>query len=764
MADHEIHNNENTQANRHTLLSSGSLREAFLDWLSEEHSQNLDLDVLVNSFDSISEYILRKKIYKVNLWSVSQHSVFQSLYNKISSNKWLKIFNRTTYKVFLTAGQLYLKFLEDKPYAIKMDLPKEINEVENNESSIPQDTAALALTEKHESMKLFVDFAHPELCAKTRPVNCFINGQAVIPEKQNWTSLLIAITERFIAEDNPNLSDLENKSLYGSKVFFMPRKTDFRAYHKLSNGKWIYTNYNPQIIVKIIGKLCQHCQISLSNVVISYLPKDSLIESSIRPNIHMVEASATSFKTILEPTLAKRITEIISTYFPNGFRIDSPIELMRFRHFAGEEIDNKIPSNDEELKRAIASCGTIFGGKIYVIDNEIESSIQKNVDLAFSEGAEIIFYSSFYKQHEEWLFPGSVISEEMLKNILMKLYPEYTHKVNYLSPKHENGTELDKIKNEIMRVWGKDVIMNYQQLATRLPYIPIEKIKYVLAHDESFIWNSKEVYSHVDMVDITKEECATIAEYVEESCRKNGYAPFSGIPLGEIEERNYELTSTAIYNAVFRIVLVDKYDRRGKIIIPKGDTLNPLSIIKKYCSTLDKCSLQDLLNFHRELAGETRNRSIPMEAAYSVMVRTNKNSFVAEKYVHFDTAEIDSILDLIVTGEYIPLKSITTFAAFPHCGYSWNLFLLESYCRRFSDRFRFDTPSVNSRNAGAIIRKSCSLKYVEVMADAVAKSGVALDKKTVSKFLYKSGYIGRSTTAKTTEIIEKAKTIRERRN
>ena len=61
------------------------------------------------------------------------------------------------------------------------------------------------------------------------------------------------------------------------------------------------------------------------------------------------------------------------------------------------------------------------------------------------------------------------------KNILMKLYPEYTHKVNYLSPKHENGTELDKIKNEIMRVWGNDVIMNYQQLATRLPYIPIEK-------------------------------------------------------------------------------------------------------------------------------------------------------------------------------------------------------------------------------------------------------------------------------------------------
>ena len=143
MANHEIHNNEKHKQSTYFIIIE-FIERSFLDWLSEGHSQNLDLDVLVNSFDSISEYILRKKISKVNLWSVSQHSVFQSLYNKISSNKWLKIFNRTTYNVFLTAGQLYLKF-EDKPYAIKMDLPKEINEVENNESSIPQYTAAFTL-------------------------------------------------------------------------------------------------------------------------------------------------------------------------------------------------------------------------------------------------------------------------------------------------------------------------------------------------------------------------------------------------------------------------------------------------------------------------------------------------------------------------------------------------------------------------------------------------------------------------------------------
>jgi hypothetical protein len=84
--------------------------------------------------------------------------------------------------------------------------------------------------------------------------------------------------------------------------------------------------------------------------------------------------------------------------------------------------------------------------------------------------------------------------------------------------------ELDKIKNEIMRVWGSDVLLSYQQLATRLPYIPINKIKYVLAQNNNFIWNSKEVYSHVGVVDVTDDECAAIADYVAIACRKNGYA------------------------------------------------------------------------------------------------------------------------------------------------------------------------------------------------------------------------------------------------
>ncbi len=467
-------------------------------------------------------------------------------------------------------------------------------------------------------------------------------------------------------------------------------------------------------------------------------------------------------KIVPEPSFAEIIKKTMSIRFSNGFRINSPIELRRFRRFVTEDFGDEILITDEELTKSITSSGTLFDGKVYIISNEIENRIQKQVDLVVSSGTEIIFYSSFYSQHEEWLFHGSVISEKMLKDILVTLYPKYMHKRNYFSPKVGNYTEHTKIKREIMHFWGSNVTLNYEQLSERLPYIPIDKIKSVLTQNSDFIWNATEVYTHVAKVDLSDEEITIIKNYVAVACQKDGYASLNDIPLEEISERNYELTITAIHNAVFSIILADNYEKRGKIITRKGDTLDARTIIKEHCRTLDKCSLQDLLDLERELTGES-HRWIPMEAGYAVMVRTDEYRYVSEKHVYFNTEKIDHALDRYMTGDYLPLKSVNTFATFPDCGQVWNLFLLESYCRRFSNRFRFEVLAVNSKNAGAVVRKSCRLSYLEIMADAVANSKTPLEKTVIEEFLCNNGYIGRRSYARTSELIEQAKAIRERR-
>ena len=860
--------------------TSESTKNAFFGWLSAGNAKKYSPSTITVCLDRISEYALSKKISFSDLWSVTKPSVFKPIYNKLLEAKLLRIADRNTYNVFIVAGQLYLKFLKEKPFAtkaslvdtvepvqiveeqptdvispeslitwlttqpnsngtlylenvvrqyvrylcsapIRLDLPLSMEErdvfachtvaelntlwetfrtapnykmvnsdtrgsfsaglsclsrylehlsgnSENNAAAVPapkQFSATIQTNKDKHNMNttMFVDFDRPEQCAQTRPVSCTINGQAVIPKKQNWSQLLVAITERLIAEGNPNLADLDRMPLYGSKVFFMPNKADFGTCALLSSGKWIYTNYNPQTVVTIIRNLCRHCGVALEDVLISFVPKNTPIERSgeciINSNTNPYDPTAT--QAMFEPKIFKTVMNVLSAHFPNGFRVDSPIELMRFRNFAAEYSADDIPLADEELKKVIVSCGHLFEGKVYVVGKETESRLQEEIDAEVDSGAEVIYYASVYARHENWLFAGSVISEDMLKGMLKKLYPAYLHKSNYFLTKRNNGTELAIIKNEIMRVWRGDILLNYEQISERLPYIPLEKIKYVLAQNGDFIWNSTEVYTHIGMVDISDEERSEIENYVANACRTVGYASISDVPLGELREHNYELTLTAIHNAVFAIVLSNKYDKRGKIITRKGDMLDALTIMKEHCRIIDKCSLQDLLDYERELTGET-HRWIPMEAGYAVLVRTAKNSFVAEKYVRFDIDRIDDALDLFVTGDYLPLKSITTFATFPYCGQVWNLFLLESYCRRFSRRFRFEVLAVNSRNAGAIVRKNCRLTYSEIMADAVAVSGVELDKVSVIEFLCSTGYIGKRSYAKTEELIEQAKAIRER--
>jgi hypothetical protein len=49
------------------------------------------------------------------------------------------------------------------------------------------------------------------------------------------------------------------------------------------------------------------------------------------------------------------------------------------------------------------------------------------------------------------------------------------------------------------------------------------------------------------------------------------------------------------------------------------------------------------------------------------------------------------------------------------------------------------------------------------MTDAVANTDVPLNGTAVGKFLYESGYTGRRTSSKVDEIIDMAKSIRERK-
>ena len=466
------------------------------------------------------------------------------------------------------------------------------------------------------------------------------------------------------------------------------------------------------------------------------------------------------FIPALDPAVVEQVTDVLSSHFTNGYRLNSLIEMARFRSFATEDLDEEITLTDEELKSYIVACGTSFDGKAYAVSAQAKEQIKKQAEEYFADGAQAIFFAEFYAKNENWLFEASVVSEDMLIDILRKLFPKLSFTQTYFG--YTNASIFTALEGEILRVWGDDILLTYSQLAERLRYVPLERIKSALSQNGDFIWSSEETYSHVSRIEITDEQRQVIREAAVRECNACGFTSITNLPIGEMEERNYELSITAVHNAVYHICLSDKFDKKGKIVTRKGDVIDALTIMKEYCRTIDKCSLDDLLTYAKELTGEV-HRWISMEAGNTVLIRIDIDTYVADRYVYFNIDIIDEAIELLVKGDYLPLKSFTTFGAFPDCGQTWNLFLLESYCRRFSRKFRFDALTVNSRNAGAVIRISCSMDYTEIMTDAVAKADVPLKGTAVGKFMFETGYTGRSTTARVNEIIDKAKAIRERR-
>jgi hypothetical protein len=618
---------------------------------------------------------------------------------------------------------------------------------------------SLATTPKNtiETLTLRVDFARPKQYDKTRPIFCSINGKTVAFDKEEWIELLIAIIAWFTSGVDPDIVPLDKNFSPERPVPFMLHDDPSLECVQIPTGRWIYKNFIPKAIVECIKILCGYCGVKLEDVVIEVVSNKRECNRSTSLKTNTPADVALLSTTEFPPEFIKRLREILAEKFPKGFRTASHIELSCFRKFADNNLSTPEFISDEELERAIVYSGILFDGKVYIVPAAAQERIKRSAEQYFNSGAEIIFYSEFYTKNEKWLFEANVISEGMLVNILKEIFPLLTFTAVYFGNIGEAvGTALSK---EILRVWGEDIVLTYGQIAERLKYVPIARIMATLAQSGCFLWCSVGVYSHIGKVSLLESEREAVRKAVRDGCDACGYFPAADMLLGEVMERNDKLSPAAIHEGVFQLCLADEYCKNGKIIAPKGAALNVLKIMRDCCASIDRCTLADLFQLEQKLTGEKHGHH-PMEAGYSVLVRIDRDTFVAEKYLNFDSEAIDKAICGFVAGEYLPLKSFTTFAGFPYCGQAWNPFLLESYCRRFSIEFRFDCPAANSQNAGAVIRKSCGLSYTDIMADAVAKSGVLLSDKETTLFLYESGFIGRNRTAKIAEVIEKAKNIK----
>ena len=546
-----------------------------------------------------------------------------------------------------------------------------------------------------------------------------ISGKPVLFFK-TWESLYVELIKE-IYEDYPQefrrlliriLLNPSNSLSSGIKVSNKTDAANLKKAAQIADDLYIETYHSPTDIVSNIKQLMDICEISYDEIKIYYrLQIDDQIEEDDTIDAPEEPEQDEIIEEVTTDDISDGIRLVLNQHFPYGFKLDSVRDLMRFRRFADTDAINNIPEDDDELKSKLLSVGTIINDKLYVKSEDLSEELRQIVKNIFSDGTTVIYYQALLEHEHEWMNSQHISSEEMLKELLQKYFPDCHHARRFMV-NGKKQTEKDSLTAELKRVWGDTASRSVDDLSADLPYIPTENIWRGISGSPHFSRVTEGIYFLNDRLIITDEEADAILDYVESACDKDGFASLGDLPLESIEEVNYEIPLPTIQSAIYGRLLSDQYTLNGKILTKDNAELNSIVLLKQYLSEKESCTFSELAEKNLELTG-VQNRKNVFQALYDGMVRVDANQFVTPSAVEFPIDEIDRVLSGLIPDHFCALREITTFALFPMCGQSWNHYLLESYCYRFSKRYSLSLINFNDKNAGIITEKDFGKSIVK---------------------------------------------------
>lgn len=328
-------------------------------------------------------------------------------------------------------------------------------------------------------------------------------------------------------------------------------------------------------------------------------------------------------------------------------------------------------------------------------------------------------------------------------------------------PQEKNLERL--LLGEVRAHWGGESLLTLPQLQERLPYLGEADIKLAIGKGEELVLNETSTasrcasYLNLNYFELPPEEVERMVRIIEEGLDKEGSFTLSSLPLEEWHYLNdSRLTEMAWINGLYFKYLADKYQRKGSSAFINRfgqDTISGMDMMRQLCKDLgEKIVSLDELN---DLGCEALNapekpgavRQLAFDYGYQYLVRIDAKEFVQPNMVDFQVDEIDRILDEILP-EFLSVGDIpnSLFLSLPYCGYTWNEYLLSSYCYRFSKRFKLLLPSHRQwtvKILGLLMRKECQIDYEDALVVVLKRAKVRPTMEAISEYLIEGGYLGR---------------------
>lgn len=437
------------------------------------------------------------------------------------------------------------------------------------------------------------------------------------------------------------------------------------------------------------------------------------------------------------PNSVQRIIGIIKENFSNGVRNDF-IDINRvLRIYLNSYPEEKI--SRDFIIEVIRLNGIKVGTRFYFVS---ESDIERIVLVlgTILEKYSIVYYSAVYKKHADFFAKLNIFSPEVLKKILQENDDENFYFADFCS-----SNRMTRIDYEISKIFMEsDISWSLEDLQKIFLYVPEEKILAEL-NTKRYLPTIAGKYFSVSKIKFNREEIFAAENKIFAVIEEKNFATPEDYSLSLNFELNPEIDEKVLLELIYKKFFADKFAMRGKKLLNKADKKIKNFVkdtIENFLADRDEIFVSDLLNYAKKNCPSNRNYSIVLDYCFKFMVRVDENLFVKDSLINFDVAEIDEALTPFVQDKIISLRAVTSFTGFPpvEC-YSWNLFLLESFLRKYSKKFIYVTLNSNSANIGAIYPKTMNFSdYLDVQVAVIIQENIPLEKSAVENFLVEQGF------------------------
>ena len=477
-------------------------------------------------------------------------------------------------------------------------------------------------------------------------------------------------------------------------------------------------------------------------------------------------------KDVSEPAETYRdesYEEILRQYFKKGFRMDSPLEIRKFKKYYTATHDRELTDSDDDISKKIKQLCIIYEGKAFLPDvmlsEELKDELLNYIESAFADGKAAIYYQAIFAEFSDAFLDYHIHDADMLKSYLTFIGDgRFFINRSFISKTPDVSMDPLSEVRSCLQDYGRPA--TYDELFAALPHLPQSKIKFILTSNVEFVNNGRSEYFHESIVHLSDEELDGIAEIIQRTIDEKDFIGGNELydairaKYSYIIDENHTLSMYGFRDAL-KAKLGDKFSFKGNIISRSGQKLSMADVFAKYARSHDTFTLSELQSLANNLA-----TPIYFEAIYENSLRISRDQFVAKTAAQFPVEAMDEALDRICTGKYLPLPEATNFGAFPYVGFPWNSFLLEHYVASYSQKYMLLHSSFNGTEcAGAIVKRSADIdSFDDLIVDLLANNQIEMKKAPVLQFLSDKGYLARRRYSEIESLIIKANAQRQRKD